>query len=480
MFLYFLPHSFLSTKGIILETQKFRTDEEQHDYLAQFQINPKRAMFTIILSIFVDSLGYVMVMPLLPGIAKGLGASDLLYGLLISSNAVMILIFGPIWGKFSDKYGRKPLLIISQIGTGIAFFTLIFSDSILIILIGRLIDGMFSGQMPIVRAYISDITTPQTRASHLGKIMAGFTSSMIIGPFIGGVLGFYNWRFPMIFACLVTIISIIFTKTLLVESMPKERIQEMKIQNQLKQESSEDTKGILNKEIGLRFVEIFILSLISMIFSTSFSLVLFNRYYANAFIIGTIMAFSAGFVMIYGLFFMKKLIMRIGERKMFFFGMGIFIAIFLIYPYLEELWMIYVLMIPYGFSSASIGPLISSNITKAIGPDKQGELGGWTTNLSAVSQTISPLISTGFLQLGGWTIGAIFINSYQLIGFTNAILGISLVGIVFLDIKRYPYLYSYEKFRKKHIEDLKEKKKAEKLKKKAEKQERNLSEKAQI
>ncbi|MFX1323769.1 MAG: MFS transporter, partial [Promethearchaeota archaeon] len=185
-----------------METQEFQTDEEHTNYLAKFQINPKRAMFTIILSIFVDSLGYVMVMPLLPLIALGLGASFFVYGLIIASNAIMILIFGPIWGKLSDKYGRKPILVISQIGTGLAFFILIFSDSLPIIILGRVVDGMFSGQMPIVRAYISDITTPQTRSSQLGKIMAGFTSSMIIGPFIGGVLGFYNWRFPMIFACI--------------------------------------------------------------------------------------------------------------------------------------------------------------------------------------------------------------------------------------------------------------------------------------
>ncbi|MHA1930991.1 MAG: MFS transporter, partial [Promethearchaeota archaeon] len=420
-----------------METQEFPSDDAHRESLAKYQINPNRAMFTIILSIFVDTLGYVMVMPLLPQLAKELGASDLLYGFLIASNAVMILIFGPIWGKLSDKYGRKPILVVSQIGTGIAFFTLIFSDSILIILIGRLIDGMFSGQMPVVRAYISDITTPQTRASHLGKIMAGYTSSMIIGPVIGGVLGFFNWRYPMIFACLVVIVSIIFTKTLLVESMPESRIQDLRLQRQMKIESSEDSRGILNKEVGLRLIEIFILSLISMIFSTSFSLILYNRFYANALIIGTIMAFSAAFVMIYGLFFMKKLIQRIGEKKMFYLGMVIFIAIFIIYPYLEELWMIYVLLIPYGFSAASIGPLISSNLTKAVSSDKQGELGGWTTNISAISLTVSPLISTGLLQIGGLTIGFIYLNSYQLIGFLNAILGIVLLSIVFLDIKQH-------------------------------------------
>ena len=131
--------------------------------------------------------------------------------------------------------------------------------------------------------------------------------------------------------------------------------------------------------------------------------------------------------------------------------------------------MIYVLMIPYSFSAASIGPLISSNLTKAVGPDKQGALGGWTTNISAVSQTISPLISTGFLQLGSLAIGFIYLNSYQLIGFLNAILGIILMSIVFLDIRHYPHLYSYERIRKKRWEIQKRKKKADKQKRKAEK-----------
>jgi MFS family permease len=206
----------------------------------------------------------------------------------------------------------------------------------------------------------------------------------------------------------------------------------------------------------------------SMIFNTSFSLVLYSRYGANAFIIGSIMAVSAGFVMIYGLVFMRRLIQRIGEKKMFFLGMSIYIIGFFIYPYLNELWMLYIFVIPLSFSAASIGPLISTNITKAIGPDKQGALSGWSTNLQAVSQIVSPLIATSFLQIGGIMIGFIFINSYQMIGFTNVILGLALIIIVFLDIKHYPYLYSYERIRKKRMAIQKRKKKEAKQKRKLE------------
>jgi MFS family permease len=454
-----------------METQEFPSDEAHRESLAKYQINPNRAMFTIILTIFVDSLGYIMVLPLLPQIFYGLGATDIVIGLSISSNAVALLIFGPIWGKLSDKYGRKLILMISQIGTGFAFLLLVFSDSIPIIFAARMLDGVFSGQMPTVRAYISDVTTPQTRASQMGKIMAGYTSSMMIGPFIGGALGAFNWRYPMIFASVLTVFSTILTYTVLVESMPKKRIADLR---ESKEASTEPSGGILNKEVGLRFIEIFILSLISMIFNTSFSLVLYSRYGANPFIIGSIMAVSAGFIMIYGLVFMRRLIQRIGEKKMFFIGMSLFIVCFIIYPYLNELWMLYIFVIPFSFSAASVGPLISTNITKAIGPDKQGALSGWSTNLQAISQIVSPLIATSFLQIGGLMIGLMYITSYQLIGFTNVILGVILMIIVIFDIRHYPYLYSYERIRKKRRAIQKRRKKEAKIKRKTESKEEIL------
>jgi len=177
----------------------FPSKQEHKIYLEKFKINQKRAMFTIILSILLDSFGYSMVLPLLPGIAKEFGAPDLMIGILISSNAISALIFVPIWGKLSDKYGRKPVLLISQAGTGISFLILGLSNSIDIILFSRILDGIFGGQIPVIRAYISDITTPQTRASYMGKIMVGFTLGMIGGPLIGGILGVFHWRFPPYF-----------------------------------------------------------------------------------------------------------------------------------------------------------------------------------------------------------------------------------------------------------------------------------------
>lgn len=434
---------------------QFQSDEEHKEHLRQYQINPNRALFTIILSILVDVFGYSMVMPLLPFIViESLGATALMYGLIISSNAVAILIFGPLWGKLSDIYGRKPVLIVSQAGTGLAFLLLAFSNSIPVIFAGRILDGVFSGQFPIIRAYISDVTTPQTRASQMGKIMVGFTGGMIIGPLLGGFLGNIEWWLPMLFAYFLTILSMILTISVLVESMPQERINDLKKKKQMRKSTSDIDQKIWNKEVGIRFTQVFVHSLISIIFGSSFAFILFQRFNANPSIIGTIMSITGIVLLVYGLFLMKRIIRKIGEKRIFFSSIIGYIILFMIYPYLTELWMLYVFMVPYALCMASVYPLISSNITKAVGPAKQGTISGWTTNIQSISQTISPLIAAWFLQLGGFTIGFIFLNSYQLIGFTNVILSIILLSIAYIDVKKHPKLYYYERImREKKVEE---------------------------
>ena len=442
-----------------METQHIPSDDEHREYLKQYQINPNRAMFTLILSIMVDVFGFSMVIPLLPLLAKSLGVTDLMYGIIISSNAIAILIFGPIWGRLSDKYGRKPILMISQAGTGLAFLLLAFSNSLYIIFAGRILDGIFSGQFPIIRAYISDVTTPQTRASQMSKIMVGYTSGMIIGPLLGGILGTFGWWYPMIFASLLSIISIILTLKVLVESMPRERIRDLKIKRELIKASSDGQQKVWSREVGIRFLQVFLHSLISILFGSSLALVLFKRFNATPSIIGTIMSITGVVLLVYGLFLMRRVIRKIGEKRIFFSCIVGYVVLFMLYPYLNELWMFYVFMVLYALCMASVYPLISSNITKAVGPDKQGAISGWTTNIQSISQTVSPIISTSFLQIGGLTLGFIFLNSYQLIGFTIVIISAILLIIAFIDVKKHPRLYAYEKIRRKRKEIKKRKKK---------------------
>jgi DHA1 family tetracycline resistance protein-like MFS transporter len=419
------------------------SEKEHHEHLAKYNINANRAMFTLLLSVLVDVFGYSMVLPLLPEIGKVFGASDFLIGILISSNAFTALIFGPILGKLSDKFGRKPILLISQIGTGVAFLLLALSNSIEMILFSRIFDGIFGGQIPVIRAYIADITTADTRSSKIGKIMVGNTLGMILGPSIGGLLGVLNWRFPGLFASGLSIVNIILTVKVLIESMPKERIADLKDQMTKFRESSNVGSSVWNKELVIRFSQLFFLSFTTIMLTSSLALVLDKRYGADPLGIGSVMSVAGIIGIFYGGFLLKFLIKKIGEKRIFLTGLVLLIVVFIFYPYLYEMWMVYAFIPLFMFSMAFLMPLIQSNITKAVDPDRQGQVSGWSTNVQSFAQTIAPLLSTWYLQLVSLTIGALSFNSYELIGFTAMLLAIILAIIGFIDVKTHKHLYDY-------------------------------------
>ena len=429
-----------------MRKEKFLDKHDHAKYLSQYNIHAGRAMFTIILSILVDVFGYSMVLPLLPSIAKSFGASDFYVGVLISSNAFTALIFGPIWGRLSDKYGRKPILVISQAGTGISFLILAISDSIWIILISRILDGIFGGQIPVIRAYIADITTPKTRAGEMGKIMVGHTAGMIIGPIIGGGLGVIHWRYPAYLASSLSILAIFLTVKVLVESMPKERRSDLKKQREeaKKKARLEKRREVWNKEVIIRLVQVFLVFITTVMINSSFALVLADRFNANSLQIGSVLTAAGLVIMIYAGLFLKKFLQKIGEKRILIFSFFLLITMYSIYPYINEFWLVYIFVIPFAFSMATIPPLIQSNITKAVGSDKQGTVSGWSTNFQSISQVIAPLIATWYLEIGGISIGPIFLNSYQLIGHTAGAIAVLLAIVGIIDVVKHPHLYSYE------------------------------------
>ena len=431
-----------------MSKRSFLTKEEHTEYLKKYDIHQGRAMFTIILSILVDVFGYSMVLPLLPVIVTQLGSTPIFVGILVSSNALSALVFGPIWGKLSDKYGRKPILIISQAGTGVSFLILAISPNVFFILFSRVLDGVFGGQIPVIRAYIADITTPSTRAQEMGKLMVGHTLGMIVGPVIGGLLGALNWRYPAFLASGLSIIAITLTSKVLIESMPEQRRIDLKLRIEAKKANLHIVEKVLSKEIIIRLIQVFLLFAITVLFNSSASLVLFERYGASTTMIGLLLTVAGIMAMIYGGILMRPIIKKVGEKRVLIFAAFLIIFVFLVFPYLEELWMLYILMIPFVFCMVFLPSLIQSNITKAVDPDKQGLVSGVSTNVQSIAQIMSPLIGTGYIQIGGLSFGIFFLNSYELIGYTAVILGVGLVIMVLFDLKKHTNLYEYEVKRK--------------------------------
>ena len=142
----------------------------------------------LFLTVLVDLIGFGIVLPILPLYARGFGAQGLEVGLLISVYSVVQLVMAPLWGRRSDRVGRRPILILGLLGSAAAYFAFARADSLTALFLSRIIGGIGGSTIPVAQAYIADVTPPERRAGNLGLIGAAFGLGFVIGPFLGSVL----------------------------------------------------------------------------------------------------------------------------------------------------------------------------------------------------------------------------------------------------------------------------------------------------
>jgi DHA1 family tetracycline resistance protein-like MFS transporter len=159
-------------------------------------------LLVIFITVFIDLVGFGIVIPVLPYYVEGtkFDATPRTVGILFASYSVMQLIFSPILGRLSDRYGRRPVLFLSLLGTSLGFFIIGFATTLWMLFLGRIIDGITGGNISTAQAYIADISTPENRAKSMGLIGAAFGLGFTFGPAIGGVLSQWGIGVPFFFA----------------------------------------------------------------------------------------------------------------------------------------------------------------------------------------------------------------------------------------------------------------------------------------
>ena len=173
-------------------------------------------LIVIFTTVFIDLIGFGIVIPVLPFYAEGtiFNATPRTVGFLFASYSIMQLIFSPILGRLSDKYGRRPVLFVSIIGTGVGFLIIGFANTLWMLFVGRILDGITGGNISTAQAYIADITTKENRAKGMGLIGAAFGLGFILGPALGGILSRWGIHVPFFFAgalCFANAILLYFT-----------------------------------------------------------------------------------------------------------------------------------------------------------------------------------------------------------------------------------------------------------------------------
>ena len=181
-------------------------------------------MFSIFLIVFVGMLGTSLLAPLIPFYALKLGVSPEYITMIMASYALCQFLAAPLWGRVSDAYGRKPVLLVTVIGGGVGFVLLGLADSVWMLILARIIGGLCAGNLSAAYAYVSDITTPENRSAGLGKIGAAFGLGFVLGPAIGGFLAggdtalTANFALPAFVAAGLSVLAFLCTLVLLKES----------------------------------------------------------------------------------------------------------------------------------------------------------------------------------------------------------------------------------------------------------------------
>jgi DHA1 family tetracycline resistance protein-like MFS transporter len=166
-----------------------------------------RPLLVIFLTIFVNLVGFGIIIPLLPFYARTFGASPIAIGLLFASFSLAQLLASPLLGDLSDRWGRRPVLLLSLIGTAVSFAMLAVAQSLAMLFAARIVDGLSGGNITTARAYIADITTEENRAKAYGILGAGFGLGFIVGPALGAALSQISYTAPIWAAALITLVA---------------------------------------------------------------------------------------------------------------------------------------------------------------------------------------------------------------------------------------------------------------------------------
>ena len=353
------------------------------------------------------------MIPLLPFYAEHLGASATVVGLLISAYALCQLISGPVLGRLSDHMGRKPLLIVSQLGTLVGFLILAYSTTLWMVFLSRIIDGLTAGNLSLAQAYIADVTEPDNRAKSFGVIGIAFGLGFLVGPAISGFLAQYNNVYPIFAAAALSATSVLCTATLLPKSEPHvdeagsgpggRRLSVF--------EWSSYAEFFGRPLLGRLLWEFFFFAFSFAMFVSGFALYAQRRYTYQGHAFGPK---EVGYVFAYvgflGLILQGGLIGRLvkimGERKLVWTGFGVAAIGYGMLAWTRTVGQLLFASTVDSYSGV-LRPSVTSLITQQAGKREQGVVLGLTQSITSVCQIVGPIIAGTLIDrnhLGVWAL----------------------------------------------------------------------------
>lgn len=359
--------------------------------------NKQAALGFIFITILIDIIGIGLIIPIVPELIieltdKSVSEAAFVGGLLTATYAVMQFIFAPILGGLSDKFGRRPVLLIALLGLGLDYLVIVFAPTLAWLFVARMISGICGSSMTVANAYIADISTKEDRAKNFGMIGAAFGIGFIIGPAIGGFLGEMGTRIPFVAAAILSLLNWLYGFFVIPESLPAEN-------RRMFSWARANPLGTLAHIFRYKILVGLILCMF-LVYIAAFSVQgNWSFYTAEKFEwtpqdIGLSLTFVGVMVALVQGLLIGPIVKRIGEVRAVYTGLFFSLVGLFSFAVVSQSWVVYAIIVPYAFSGLT-GPSMQSIMTSQIPKNAQGELQGGLTNVLMITAIIGPPLMTG-------------------------------------------------------------------------------------
>ncbi|AZA84309.1 tetracycline resistance MFS efflux pump [Chryseobacterium lactis] len=356
----------------------------------------KAAIGFIFITLLIDITGWGIILPVVPKLIGELINSDLSEaakygGWLGFAYAITQFIFAPIVGNLSDKYGRRPIILISLFGFAIDYLLLALAPSIGWLFFGRIIAGLTGASISTASAYIADISTDEDRTKNFGLIGAAFGLGFIIGPVIGGLLGHYGARVPFYFAAILCMVNFLYGLFILPESLGKDKRRSFS----WKRANPIGTVNFLRKQSKISNLVIALILVYVALHAVQSNWHFFTMYKFNwtertvglsLGLLGLLLGLVQGILI-------RWTTPKLGEHKSVYFGLLFYALGLMLFAFTNQGWMMFVFLVPYSLGGIC-GPALQSIISKNVPANEQGELQGALSSLVSATSIFGPPMMT--------------------------------------------------------------------------------------
>ena len=339
----------------------------------------------IFITVFIDLIGFGIVIPLAPFYAEHFGATGLMVGMLQASFSLMQFLFAPFWGRLSDRIGRKPVILIGLLGSAVCYLVFGLAQSLAVLFIARILAGVAGANISTAQAYMADVTTPENRAKGMGLIGAAFGLGFIFGPAIGGVLSGFGPSVPPLFAGALSFVNFVAAWFVLPESRAVSAVARQKV-SRLKALVAAVTRPGLPQLL----VIFFLVTAAFSSFEATFALFGEKRFGFTPSNIGYVFAFVGVVLSVIQGGLVGRMAKRFGEQRLVPFGI---LALAVGLALLPRVLSVPGLLVACGLLAVGSGfnnPSISSLISRITSADDQGGVLGVSQSVSSLARIVGP------------------------------------------------------------------------------------------